>query len=214
MCQVCPTVVHAFGMRIAVAPLTVLVMVAAALTACAPDPAEIAACRQQFADYQQKLGENGNPGRKEFTPKMTARWQVDYAEFGELGKSATADDCPERFDAKVKGVKSLEAVLYKIDDYDVDRMISRAEQDLEHAEKVRGAPIRDYVLQGLFARLRQSGAEAQEAFAPLVARADSATGQKRGEAMVALYNAAASNAAFADFKDALSTIEDYEFNEE
>lgn len=188
-----------------------------ALTGCSPSPEEIAGCRQQFADHQQLLGENGNPGRKGFTPAMTARWDALYAQFGRLAKSATADDCPDRFEPMSAEVTELEAVLYKIDDYDVARMIRTAEADLDHAEGVGRSYSTDYVLITLFRTLRERGAEAQQALAPLVARVDAAKpadDAARAEAMVALYNAAASNAAFADFKEALESIGNYELDEE
>jgi hypothetical protein len=193
-------------------------MVVVALTGCgAQSPEAVAACRQQFADHQQLLGENGNPGREGFTPAMTARWDALYARFGRLGKSATADDCPDRFKALKTEVNELEAVLYKIDDYDVARMIAQAERDLEHAEGIGRSYSTDYVLITLFRTLRERGADAEEALAPLVARVDAAKpgdDADRAEAMVALYNAAAANAAFADFKEALESIGNYELHEE
>lgn len=161
------------------------------------------------------LGENGNPGSKEFTPKLTRRWDALYAGFGRLGKSATADDCPDRFKAMQAETSELEAVLYKIDDYDVARMIRRAEADLEHAKSMGRSTSTDYVLITLFRTLRERGAEAEKALAPLVADVDATkSGAERAAAMAALYNAAASNAAFADFKEALESIGNYELHEE
>ena len=192
-------------------------MVVLALTGCGASPEDIAACRQQFADHQQLLGENGNPGRKGFTPAMTARWDELYAQFGRQGKSATADDCPDRFKAMTAEVSELEAVLYKIDDYDVARMIRQAEADLDHAEGIGRSYATDYVLITLFRTLRERGADAEKALAPLVAQVDAAKpgdDAARAEAMVTLYNAAASNAAFADFTEALESIGNYELHEE
>jgi hypothetical protein len=189
----------------------------AALTACGPSQEDVAACRKHFADHQQLLGENGNPGRKDFTPKMTARWDTLYAEFGRLGKSATADDCPGRFKAMEAETSDLESVLHKIDDYDVARMIRGAEADLDHAKRMGRSYSTDYVLLTLFRTLRESGADAEKALAPLVARVDAAKPDDtsaRAAAMVALYNASASNAAFADFNEALESIRDYELDEE
>ena len=193
-----------------------LVLLALTLTGCGASPEDIAACREQFADHQQLLGENGNPGRKGFTPNMTARWDKAYAAFGRLGKSATGDDCPDRLKEMKADVSDLEAVLYKIDDYDVARMIRRAEADLEHAESA-GRSQTDYVLIMLFRTLRERGADAEKALAPLVARVDAAKPDdtaERAAAMVALYNAAAGNAAFADFTEALDSIRNYELDEE
>ncbi|HUS21740.1 MAG TPA: hypothetical protein VMZ66_07005 [Aeromicrobium sp.] len=189
----------------------------ASLAACGPSPEDVAACRKQFADHQQLLGENGNPGRKDFTPKMTARWDALYAEFGRLGKSATADDCPGRFRAMKAETSDLESVLYKIDDYDVARMTRGAEADLDHAGGVGRSYSTDYVLITLFRTLRERGADAEKVLAPIVARVDAAKPDdtsERAAAMVALYNASASNAAFADFKEALESIKDYELDEE
>ena len=213
MRPVCRNVRHAGRVRIGLA----LLMSLMTLTGCGPGPEDIAACRKQFADHQQLLGENGNPGSKEFTPRMTARWDELYAEFGRLGKSASGEDCPERFKAMQAETSELEAVLYKIDDYDVARMIRRAEADLEHAESVGRSTSTDYVLITLFRTLNERGADAQKALAPLVARVDAAEpddASARAAAMVALYNAAASNAAFSDFKEALETIGNYELHEE
>ena len=192
-------------------------MMVLALTGCGPGPEDIAACRKQFADHQQLLGENGNPGSKDFTPNMTARWDALYAKFGQLGKSASGEDCPDRFKAMRAETSELEAVLYKIDDYDVARMIRRAEADLEHAKSMGRSTSTDYVLITLFRTLRERGADAEKALAPLVARVDAAKPDdtsERAEAMVALYNAANSNAAFADFKEALESIGNYELHEE
>jgi hypothetical protein len=114
-------------------------------------------------------------------------------------------------------VSELEAVLYKIDDYDVARMIRQAEADLDHAEGIGHSYATDYVLITLFRTLRERGADAEKALEPLVARVDAAKpgdDAARAEAMVALYNAAASNAAFADFKEALESIGNYELHEE
>ena len=194
-----------------------LLMTILTLTACSPSPEDIAACRKQFADHQQLLGENGNPGRKGFTPKMTARWDALYADFGRLGKSASGEECPDRFRAMKSEIGDLEAVLYKIDDYDVARMTKRAEADLDHARSVGRSTSTDYVLITLFRTLQESGADAEKALAPLVARVDAAKpddARERAAAMVALYNVASSNAAFADFKEALESIGDYELDEE
>jgi hypothetical protein len=218
MRPVCRTLVHAVAVRIGVGRLWIAVLLSlGTLAACAPSPEDVAACRQQFVDHQQLLGENGNPGRKGFTPKMTARWDALYAEFGRLGKSATGDDCPDRLKAMKAEVADLESVLYKIDDYDVARMIRRAEADLDHAEGVGRSYSTDYTLITLFRTLRERGADAEKALAPLVARVDAAKPDdtsERAAAMVALYNASASNAAFADFKEALESIQNYELDEE
>jgi hypothetical protein len=213
MRQVCRTLGHAGLVRIGLA----LVMTVLALVGCSPGPEDIAACRKQFADHQQLLGENGNPGRKGFTPAMTARWDRLYAEFGRLGKTATGEECPDRLKALKIEVGELEAVLYKVDDYDVARMISRVDADLEHADEMGRAARTDYVLITLIRTMRESGADAEKALAPLVARVDAAKPGEdaaRASAMVALYNAAASNAAFADFKEAVESIQDYELDEE
>jgi len=209
--------VHAVAVRIGVGRLGIAVLLSlGALGACAPSPEDVAACRQQFADHQQLLGENGNPGRKGFTPKMTARWDALYAEFGRLGTSATGDDCPGRFRAMKAEMADLEPVLHKIDDYDVARMTRRAEDDLDRtAEKHGVSYATDYVLITLLRTMRERGADAEKVLAPLVADVDaSKRGAERAAAMVALYNTAASNAAFADFKEALESIENYEFDKE
>jgi hypothetical protein len=215
MRSVCRTLVHAVAVhRIGLA----IVLTLLTLTSCRSDEVATAECRQQFADHQQMLGENGNPGSKEFTPGLTARWDALYAEFGALGKSATADECPEELTTLKRRMKRVESVLYKIDDYDVARMIRAAEGDLDDAVETNGpAARRDYVLQSLFRTLRESGADAQKSLAPFVEDADAVDPDDYSalsKAMVDLYNAAASNAAFADFKEALETIEDYELHEE
>ncbi len=191
-------------------------MTVLALTGCGPSPEDTAACRKQFADFQQLMGKNGNPGRKEFTPRMTARWDASYAEFGRLATSATGDDCPGEFRAMRADLGDLEAVLYKIDDYDVARMIRRAERDLARDDALSRAASTDYVLISLLRTLRDRGADAEKALAPLVAGVDAfeKDSPQQASAMVALYNVAASNAAFADFKEALESIQDYELDEE
>jgi hypothetical protein len=192
-------------------------MAMVALTACSPSPEDIAACRKQFADHEQLLGENGNPGRKDFTPKMTAQWDELYAEFGRLGKSASGDDCPGRLKAMKADVGDLESVLYKIDDYDVARMARRAEAKLDRtAEKAGASYATDYVLITVLRTMDERGADAEKSLASFVARVDAAKpdSPEQARAMVALYNAAASNAAFADFKEAVETVEDYDFDNE
>jgi hypothetical protein len=186
------------------------------LTACGPSQEDIAACRRQFAGYQQLLGEKGNPGRKGFTPQMTTRWEELHAEFGRLGRSATGDDCPGRFKAMKAESSDLDAVLHKIDDYDVAQMIRGAEADLDRDDALRRASFTDYVLITLVRTMRDRGADAEKALAPLVARVDAADSDspEQAAAMVALYNAAASNAAFADFKEALESIRNYDLDEE
>ena len=191
-------------------------MTVLALVGCSPSPEDIAACRKQFADHQHLLGENGNPGRTGYTPKMTARWDALYAEFGRLGKRAAGDDCPGRFTAIKSDIGDLESVLSKIDDYDVALMTRRTEADLDRrAEKDGVSYATDYVLITLLRTMRERGAEAEKALAPFVADVDATKpGAERAAAMVALYNAAASNAAFADFKEAMESIQDYDFDDE
>jgi hypothetical protein len=192
-------------------------MALTALTACSPSPEDIAACRKQFADHQQLLGENGNPGRKDFTPKMTAQWDEMFAAFGRMGKSAAGDDCPDRFRSMKAQVTDLESVLHKIDDYDVARMMLRSETDLDRrAEKQGASYATDYVLITLLRTMRERGADAEKALAPLVARVDAAKpgSAEQASAMVALYNSAASDAAFADFTEAVESIESYDFDKE
>jgi hypothetical protein len=212
MRQVCRTL----GQDGAVRGGLALLMTVLTLTACSPSPEDIAVCRKQFADYQQLLGENGNPGRKAFTPKMTARWDALDAEFGRLGKSATDDDCPGRFRALRSDIGHLESVLYKIDDYDVARMIRHAEADLARDDALDRAASTDYVLISLLRTMRERGADAEKVLAPLVARVDASEpdSPQQAAAMVALYNVAASDAAFADFKEARESISDYELDEE
>jgi hypothetical protein len=215
MRSVCRTLVHAERVRVWLAVLLSL----GVLTSCGPDEKVAAAqCRQQFADHRQMLGENGNPGSKDFTPKLTARWDALYAEFERLSAAATDEDCPGKLTTMKRQMKRVEAVLYKIDDYDVARMIKRAESDLEHARKLRPAGAApDYMLITTFRTLQTSGADARKSLAPYVARVDAVDPDKYADlsdAMVTLYNAAASDAAFADFKDALDTIQNYELDEE
>jgi len=212
MRPVCRTLGHAGRVRIWFAVLLSLVT----LTGCGPSPEDVAACREQFADHTQLMSEHGYPGRKGFTPRMTARWHALYAQFGRLDGSASADDCPGRFQAMAEEVTNLEAVLHKIDDYDVARMSRRAEAELDrNAERSGATYATDYVLITLLRTMRERGADAEKALAPLVADVDATKpGAERAAAMVALYNAAASNAAFADFKEAAETIRDYEFDEE
>jgi hypothetical protein len=212
MRQVCRTL----GQDGAVRGGLALLMTVLTLTACSPSPEDIAVCRKQFADYQQLLGENGNPGRKAFTPKMTARWDALDAEFGRLGKSATGDDCPGRFRSLRSDIGHLESVLYKIDDYDVARMIRHVEADLARDDALDRAASTDYVLISLLRTMRERGADAEKVLAPLVARVDASEpdSPQQAAAMVALYNVAASDAAFADFKEARESIADYELDEE
>lgn len=188
----------------------------AALTGCGAGPEDDAACRKQFADQAHAMSEHGNPGRKGFTPKLTARWHELYGQFGKLEDTASADDCEGRLQAMEAEVTNLQAVLRKIDDYDVERMTLRAEADLDReAEKQGASYATDYVLITLLRTMRERGAEAQKALAPLVADVDATKpGAERAAAMVALYNAAASNAAFTDFEEAMESIENYDFDEE
>jgi len=193
-------------------------MTIAVLAGCGASPENVAACRKHFAEHQQLLQERGNPGRKAFTPKMTARWDALEVEFGQLSRSASSDDCPDRFDAMTAEVSDVESVLLKIDDYDVARMTHRAEAKLDRtAKKQRASYATDYVLITLLRTMHERGTDAEKALAPLVARVDAvkpADTAERAAAMVALYNAAASNAAFADFKEAAETIESYDFDKE
>jgi hypothetical protein len=186
------------------------------LAGCGPSPEDIAACRKQFADQTHAMREHGYPGHKGFTPRMNARWHALYAEFARLDGSASADACKGRLQAMDAEVRNLEAVLHKIDDYDVARMTRRAEADLDRTAQKQGASYAtDYVLITLLRTMHERGAEAQKALAPLVARADAAKpGAERAAAMVALYNTAASNAAFADFKEAMETVENYDFDKD
>jgi hypothetical protein len=197
-------------------------MTIAALAGCGPSAEDIAACRKLFTAHYRVLSENGNPGRKEFTPNMTAHWDTLHAQFGRLGKSATAEDCehtstgPRRFEALRVEVKDLEAVTYKIADYDVAWMIRDVEADLARDDAMRRASSTNYVLIMLLRTLRERGADAEKALAPLVGRVDAAEpdSPEQAAAMVALYNVAASNAAFADFKEALESIRDFKLDEE
>ncbi len=186
------------------------------LAGCGSSPEDISACRNQFTAHYDELSEDGNPARKDFTPKMSDRWDELHKQFGQLAKSATAEDCKRRLQATEAEVTNLEAVLHKIDDYDVALMTRRAEADLDRRAKKHGASYAtDYVLITLLRTMRERGAEAEKAVAPLVASADTAKpGPERAAAMVALYNAAASNAAFTDFKEALESIENYDFDDE
>ena len=218
MRPVCRTLVHAVAVHIGLGRIgLVLLMTVVTLAGCGPSPEDTAACREQFAEQTQAMSENGYPGRKGFTPRMTARWHALLAQSGRLDGSASADDCQGRLQAIVNEVTNLEAVLHKIDDYDVALMIRDAEADLERDERLRRAAYTDYVLITLLRTLRERGADAEKALAPLVARVDAAKpgdDAERAAAMVALYNAAASNAAFADFKEALESIRTYELDEE
>ena len=82
------------------------------------------------------LSENGNPGRKEFTPKMAARWDALHAAVRPAGEVGDRRGLRPRRQARVDSrrcsaeVKDLEAVLYKIADYDVARMIRRASRPI------------------------------------------------------------------------------------
>jgi hypothetical protein len=216
---VCRTLVHACAVhyesghmgraRIWMAVLLSLV----ALASCRSDQVATADCRQQFAHERQSLAQDGNPGSKDFTPKLTARWDALYSEFGRLGKTATSEDCPDRLARTKAQVRRVESVLHKLDDYDVARMTREAEADFKHAEELRGAGPRDYVLITTFRTLQESGADAQKSLASYVAAVDSVDPDKYSAlapAMVALYNVASSDAAFADFKDARDTIKNYE----
>lgn len=218
MTPVCRTLGHACCVHVGRGRIWLAVLLSlAALTACGSDEVSTAECRRQFADHRQTLGENGNPGREGFTPKLTARWDSLYAEFRRLGTSATSGDCPEKLRTMKARMKRVESVLYKIDDYDVDRVIRQAESDLEHSEELRGAATRDYLLIMTFRTLRERGADAQKSLAPYVARVDGInpdTYSALSSAMVDLYNAAASDAAFTEFKEALDTIRNYELDEE
>ncbi len=186
------------------------------LTACSPSPEDVAACRDWYRENTQTMSENGYPGRPGFTPKMTARWNELYARSGRLDGAASAEDCEGPLQDMVAEVTNLEAVLYKIDDYDVALMTKRAEAKLERDDALRRASFTDYVLITLLRTLRERGSDAEKALAPLVARVDAARqdSKEQSAAMVALYNVAASNAAFADFKEALESVRDYELDEE
>jgi hypothetical protein len=211
---VCRTLVHACPVhsgrwRICVA----LLLSVAALTSCRSDKVATAECRHRFADQRQLLREHGNPGSKDFTPKLTARWKALSVGFGRLSTSATAEDCPRQLATMKAQVKRVESVLDKIEDYDVARMTREAEADLKHAEERRGTGTPDYLLITTWRTLQASATAAQKSLAPYVAAVDSVDPDrysKLAPAMVALYNAAASDAAFADFKDARDTIRNYQ----
>jgi hypothetical protein len=212
MRQVCRTL----GQDGAVRGGLALLMTMLTLTACGPSPDDIAACRKQFADLHQVLAEDGNPGRKAFTPKMTARWDALYADFGQLATSASGDDCPDRLTSLRLRIGDVQSVLYKIDDYDVARMMQRVERYLARDDALSRASSTDYVLITLLRTMRERGADAEKALASLVAGVDAAepNSPEQASAMVALYNTAASNAAFADFKEAVETIRDYDPDKE
>ncbi|HJR90320.1 MAG TPA: hypothetical protein VJ782_09215 [Aeromicrobium sp.] len=195
-----------------------LLLTIAALTGCGTSREDITACRTQFVDLQRALDEGGNPGRAGFTPRMTARWDALHAQIGRLGTSASGDDCPDRFEGLRAEIRDLESVLSKIDDYDVALLMRRAEADLDRtAEKSGASYATDYVLITLLRTMRERGADAEKVLAPLVARVDAAKPgdeAERNAAMVALYNVASSDAAFADFQEARESIENYEFDED
>ncbi|HUS21762.1 MAG TPA: hypothetical protein VMZ66_07115 [Aeromicrobium sp.] len=197
-------------MRVALA----LLLTFAALCGCGSPPENAGDCRKQFAAESHVLGKHGNPGSKDFTPKLTARWDRLSDGFERLSTSATAKDCPQKLTAMKRQTKRVESVLHKLDDYDVARMTRDAEGDLKRAQERRGPGAGpDYVLITTFRALQEASAEAQKALAPYVASVDAIDPDKYSKlaaAMVALYNAAASNAAFADFKDARDTIKNYE----
>jgi hypothetical protein len=93
----------------------------------------------------------------------------------------------------------------------------RSETDLDRrAEKQGASYATDYVLITLLRTMRERGADAEKALAPLVARVDAAKpgSAEQASAMVALYNSAASDAAFADFTEAVESIESYDFDKE
>lgn len=204
---------HAVLVRVGMA----LLLFVAALAGCQPSPEEIAACRQQFADYEQTLDDDGNPGSKFFTPAMAGRWDALYARVDRLAESASGDECPDRLRALKAEIDELESVLHKIDDYDVARMIRDVESDLARDDALSRAARNDYVLITLLRTMRERGADAQKVLAPLVARVDAAKPNdeaERAAAMVALYNTATGNAAFADFEEALESIRNYELDPE
>ena len=207
MQPVCRTLVHAVRVRIASA----LLMTLAVLAGCGASPEDASQCRRHFAEQRQLLDKKDNPGRKDFTPKLTARWDKLHADFGRLARSATAQDCPDQLKTMTTQVKRVESVLHKLADYDVARMARAAEADLEHAEQLRGGSP-DYMLITTYRTLQESATAAQKSLAPFVERVDAINPDDYSAlapAMVALYNAAASDTAFADFKDAWQTIKDY-----
>jgi len=212
--QVCRTLVHACPVHIGRGCIWVALLLAIApLTSCRSDEVATADCRKQFADQRQLLKEHGNPGSRDFTPKLTGRWKALSGEFGRLSTTATADDCPDRLTTMKAQVKRVESVLHKLADYDVARMTRESEADLKHAEELRGTGTPDYLLITTYRTLQASGADAQKSLAPYIADVDAIDPEKYAAlapAMVALYNAAASDAAFADFKDARDTIRNYQ----
>src|SRR5689334_15890195 len=141
MRQVCRNLVHAVAVRVWLA----LLLTVPILTACGNDQAATAACRKQFAAQHELMDARGNPGHKDFTPGLTARWDALDAQFERLGSAATADDCPDRLAALKHRAKRVESVLHKLDDYDVARMLAAGERDLQADEDKLGAN-RDYVL--------------------------------------------------------------------
>ncbi|MFL6089981.1 MAG: hypothetical protein ACJ71Z_07555 [Aeromicrobium sp.] len=187
-------------------------LLVATLSACGNDQAATAACRKQFAAQHELMDARGNPGHKDFTPGLTARWDALDAQFARLGTEATADDCPDRLAALKRRAKRVESVLHKLDDYDVARMLTAGERDLQADEDKLGAS-RDYVLITTARTMRESATAAERSLAPFVARVDAVDPAKYSAlaaAMVALYDAAASDAALADFKEARNSIHDYE----
>lgn len=112
-----------------------LVLAGMALPGCARGPGD-GACRSQFADYHQLMGENGNPGTVAM-PRLTKRWDALYTEFAKRGKSAISKDCIGDFARLKNTVGSTETILYRAGNFDMVDRLRYAERDLKHAERTR-----------------------------------------------------------------------------
>lgn len=92
-------------------------------------------CAAKFDNLRQTMGENGNPGQPGH--RLTAGWDAVNTEAARLAKNAEATDCPKTLDSLTTRVDGIENLIYDSEKYDMVLALSRAEDDLEHAEATR-----------------------------------------------------------------------------
>ena len=179
--------------------LTCLLLLAAVLLpGCGKGPGD-GPCRAQFADYQQLLGENGNPGTSAM-PRQTKRWDALYKEFAKRGKSAVSKDCTGDFAKLRKTMRSTESILYAAGDLDMVDKLRYAERDLKHAKRMREYDPLPKKLAAAFPILRTAAPRSNHGLAREFAALD----------RVDPLDAAAVKAATAELKTAASANVDYQ----
>ncbi|MDX6276340.1 MAG: hypothetical protein QOJ72_468 [Nocardioidaceae bacterium] len=192
-----------------------LVIAAAVLPGCGKGPGD-GPCRTQYADYQQLLGENGNPGTSAM-PRQTKRWDQLYREFGQRAKSAVSEDCTGDFTRLRKTMQSTESILYAAGDLDMVEKLRYAERDLKHAERMREYDPLPRKLAVAFPILRTAAPRSNHALARQFAgldRADPLDAAAVRTATAELKRAASANVDYRRCRHELDVIADFELDEE